>query len=123
MNCKPLILCTFLAIALCLVHYGDAVPAIGHYTHKRFGKFPKATICLKSVILILHVYPLLFSLDSMGGIDFIQVCLNNCVQCKTMLGDYFQGQNCALSCLKFKGKAIPDCEDIASIAPFLNALE
>jgi len=40
-----------------------------------------------------------------------------------MLGDYFQGQTCALSCLKFKGKAIPDCEDIASIAPFLNALE
>ncbi|XP_052837168.1 eclosion hormone [Drosophila gunungcola] len=97
MNCKPLILCTFVAVALCLMHFGNAVPAFGHYTHKRF--------------------------DSMGGIDFIQVCLNNCVQCKTMLGDYFQGQTCALSCLKFKGKAIPDCEDIASIAPFLNALE
>ncbi|KAH8382253.1 hypothetical protein KR009_002559 [Drosophila setifemur] len=88
MNSKPLILCTLVAVALCLVHFGTAVPAIGHFTHKRFG-----------------------------------VCLNNCVQCKTMLGDYFQGQTCALSCLKFKGKAIPDCEDIASIAPFLNALE
>ncbi|XP_017015578.2 eclosion hormone [Drosophila takahashii] len=97
MNCKPLIMCTFVAVAVCLLHFGNAMPAINHYTHKRF--------------------------DSMGGIDFIQVCLNNCVQCKTMLGDYFQGQTCALSCLKFKGKAIPDCEDIASIAPFLNALE
>lgn len=40
-----------------------------------------------------------------------------------MFGDYFQGQACAESCLKFKGKAIPDCEDVPSIAPFLNALE
>ncbi|KAH8264620.1 hypothetical protein KR038_010897 [Drosophila bunnanda] len=121
MNCKPLILCTFLAVALCLVHYGGALPAIGHYTHKRFGKFPE-TIHFESVVLT-SILSLMFPLDSMGGIDFIQVCLNNCVQCKTMLGDYFQGQTCALSCLKFKGKAIPDCEDIASIAPFLNALE
>lgn len=64
-----------------------------------------------------------FSKDPMGGIDFIQICLNNCAQCKKMFGDYFQGQTCAESCLKFKGKAIPDCEDIGSIAPFLNALE
>ncbi|XP_034661289.1 eclosion hormone [Drosophila subobscura] len=96
MNAKPLVLCTVVVVALSLLHFGDALPSIGHYG-KRF--------------------------DAMGGIDFIQVCLNNCVQCKTMLGDYFQGQTCALSCLKFKGKAIPDCEDIASIAPFLNALE
>uniref|UniRef100_A0A1B0C0M1 Eclosion hormone n=1 Tax=Glossina palpalis gambiensis TaxID=67801 RepID=A0A1B0C0M1_9MUSC len=61
--------------------------------------------------------------DSISGIDFIQICLNNCAQCKKMFGDYFQGQSCAESCLKFKGKAIPDCEDIGSIAPFLNTLE
>ncbi|XP_017462650.1 PREDICTED: eclosion hormone-like, partial [Rhagoletis zephyria] len=60
---------------------------------------------------------------TISGIDFIQICLNNCAQCKKMFGDYFQGQTCAESCLKFKGKAIPDCEDIGSIAPFLNALE
>ncbi|XP_014100412.1 eclosion hormone [Bactrocera oleae] len=74
----------------------EGMPSIGHYG-KRF--------------------------DAMSGIDFIQICLNNCAQCKKMFGDYFQGQTCAESCLKFKGKAIPDCEDIGSIAPFLNALE
>ncbi|KAH8277224.1 hypothetical protein KR026_007625 [Drosophila bipectinata] len=118
MNSKPLILCTFVAIALCLLHFGSAVPAIGHYTHKRFDSMGGIDFiqvgCILLFILNLKLTPQNF---------ILQVCLNNCVQCKTMLGDYFQGQTCALSCLKFKGKAIPDCEDIASIAPFLNALE
>lgn len=89
------------------------------------------------------------------------VCLRNCAQCKKMYGSYFEGQMCADSCVKFKGKIIPgtlndetryfpsvfitnrvlilsehikiipqlcvslvenniDCEDIGSIAPFLN---
>ncbi|XP_037951072.1 eclosion hormone-like [Teleopsis dalmanni] len=88
---------TIAVIALCsLFEVTLALPSIGHY-NKRF--------------------------DSLGGIDFIQICLNNCAQCKKMFGDYFQGQTCAESCLKFKGKAIPDCEDIGSIAPFLNALD
>ncbi|EDW15369.1 eclosion hormone [Drosophila mojavensis] len=93
---KTLLLASIALAALCLMQYGEALPSIGHYG-KRF--------------------------DPMGGIDFIQICLNNCAQCKKMFGDYFQGQTCAESCLKFKGKAIPDCEDIGSIAPFLNALE
>ncbi|XP_004536647.1 eclosion hormone [Ceratitis capitata] len=84
------------ALLCVLLPAADALPSIGHYG-KRF--------------------------DTMSGIDFIQICLNNCAQCKKMFGDYFQGQTCAESCLKFKGKAIPDCEDIGSIAPFLNALE
>ncbi|XP_039970307.1 eclosion hormone [Bactrocera neohumeralis] len=90
----------FAAIAVVLISMFsstvEGIPSIGHYG-KRF--------------------------DTMSGIDFIQICLNNCAQCKKMFGDYFQGQTCAESCLKFKGKAIPDCEDIGSIAPFLNALE
>ncbi|KAH8414417.1 hypothetical protein KR215_005498 [Drosophila sulfurigaster] len=90
-----MMLCMAMTIA-CLLQTGDTYPSIGHYG-KRF--------------------------DPMSGIDFIQICLNNCAQCKKMFGDYFQGQTCAESCLKFKGKAIPDCEDIGSIAPFLNALE
>ncbi|XP_037911182.1 eclosion hormone isoform X2 [Hermetia illucens] len=61
--------------------------------------------------------------DTLTGLDFIQICLNNCAQCKKMFGNYFQGQTCAESCLKFKGKAIPDCEDIGSIAPYLNTFE
>lgn len=40
-----------------------------------------------------------------------------------MFGSYFEGERCADACVKFKGKIIPDCEDIASIAPFLNKIE
>lgn len=50
------------------------------------------------------------------------VCIRNCAQCKKMYGPYFQGQLCADSCLKFKGKMIPDCEDVASIAPYIGKL-
>ncbi|XP_013114896.1 eclosion hormone [Stomoxys calcitrans] len=84
------------AIGFAFMQFSQAMPSISHYG-KRF--------------------------DSMSGIDYIQICLNNCAQCKKMFGDYFQGQTCAESCLKFKGKAIPDCEDLPSIAPFLNTLE
>jgi len=51
------------------------------------------------------------------------VCIRNCAQCKKMFGDYFEGQMCADWCVKFKGKLIPDCEDIDTIAQFLNKLE
>ncbi|XP_016662241.1 eclosion hormone-like [Acyrthosiphon pisum] len=53
----------------------------------------------------------------------VAMCIRNCAQCKKMLGDYFEGPLCADTCVKFKGKMIPDCENIDSIAPFLNKLE
>lgn len=53
----------------------------------------------------------------------VGVCIRNCAQCKKMFGPYFEGQLCAEACVKFKGKMIPDCEDITSIAPFLNKFE
>ncbi|KAJ9598253.1 hypothetical protein L9F63_011074, partial [Diploptera punctata] len=53
----------------------------------------------------------------------INVCIRNCAQCKKMFGPYFEGQLCADACVKFKGKMIPDCEDVASISPFLNKFE
>ncbi|XP_019872488.1 eclosion hormone isoform X2 [Aethina tumida] len=53
----------------------------------------------------------------------IGVCIRNCAQCKKMFGPYFEGQLCADACVKFKGKIIPDCEDIASIAPFLSKFD
>jgi hypothetical protein len=53
----------------------------------------------------------------------VGVCIRNCAQCKKMFGPYFQGPLCTDACVKFKGKIIPDCEDIASIAPFLNKFE
>lgn len=61
--------------------------------------------------------------DMMGGFDFLGVCIRNCAQCKKMYGAYFEGQLCADACVKYKGKIIPDCEDIGSIAPFLNKFE
>ncbi|CAB0020815.1 unnamed protein product [Nesidiocoris tenuis] len=60
---------------------------------------------------------LIFSANTVG------VCIRNCAQCKKMFGAYFQGELCADTCLKFKGKLIPDCEDVTSIGPFLNKLE
>ncbi|XP_045767681.1 eclosion hormone [Maniola jurtina] len=56
------------------------------------------------------------------GYDPLQICIENCAQCKKMLGAWFEGPLCAESCLKFKGKLIPECEDFASIAQFINRL-
>ncbi|XP_046968332.1 eclosion hormone-like [Vanessa cardui] len=56
------------------------------------------------------------------GWDPLEICLENCAQCKKMFGSWFEGPLCAKSCIQFQGKLIPDCEDIASIAPFLNKL-
>ncbi|XP_017771053.1 PREDICTED: eclosion hormone-like [Nicrophorus vespilloides] len=53
----------------------------------------------------------------------IGICIRNCAQCKKMFGPYFEGQLCADACVKFKGKIVPDCEDIVSIAPFLTKFE
>lgn len=46
-------------------------------------------------------------IDSAGEMDFLGICLRNCAQCKKMYGSYFEGQVCADSCVKFKGKIIP----------------
>lgn len=59
----------------------------------------------------------------MGGIDFLGICINNCAQCKKMYGSFFEGKLCADACIQFRGRIVPDCEDIGSIAPFLNKME
>lgn len=59
----------------------------------------------------------------MGGYDLIGVCIRNCAQCKKMYGSYFEGQLCADACVRMRGKIIPDCEDISSIAQFVSKLE
>lgn len=43
------------------------------------------------------------------------ICLKNCAQCKKMFGSFFEGQLCADSCVKLKGKIIPDCEDLGAL--------
>lgn len=71
------------------------------------------TLIIASVFLMEEVsagpYP---SLDLFGGYDILGICLKNCAQCKKMFGNFFEGQLCADSCVKFKGKVIPDCEDL-----------
>ncbi|XP_062535340.1 eclosion hormone-like [Armigeres subalbatus] len=63
------------------------------------------------------------TVDLFGGYEIVSVCMTNCAQCKRMYGTFFDGQLCAEACLEFKGKIIPDCEDIGSIAGFLNRAE
>ncbi|KAJ8941054.1 hypothetical protein NQ318_006828 [Aromia moschata] len=72
---------------------------------------------------ILVVFFTLATLSFLVEANPIGVCIRNCAQCKKMFGPYFEGQLCADACVKFKGKIIPDCEDIASIAPFLSKFD
>ncbi|XP_043268993.1 eclosion hormone [Venturia canescens] len=53
----------------------------------------------------------------------VGTCLRNCAQCTKMFGRYFDGQLCADTCVKYKGKMIPDCEDENSITDFINRLD
>ncbi|KAK4883502.1 hypothetical protein RN001_006821 [Aquatica leii] len=69
------------------------------------------------------LYLLCFATFLLTDANPIGICIRNCVQCKKMFGPYFEGQLCADACVKFKGKMIPDCEDITSIAPFLNKFD
>ncbi|KAJ0177903.1 hypothetical protein K1T71_006776 [Dendrolimus kikuchii] len=56
------------------------------------------------------------------GYDPLDICIENCAQCKKMLGAWFEGPLCAESCIKNRGKMMPECENFASISPFLNKL-
>lgn len=78
---------------------------------------PKLVILFTVIIATVYLidlstaspYP---NLDFFGGYDILSICLKNCAQCKKMFGNFFEGQLCADSCVKFKGKVIPDCEDL-----------
>lgn len=132
---KNILILTIVMIGL--IHLSESNPAIGK-------KRSSGNICrsddnllslffyfyyyyfLRKTLLISNCNCLFYSCaitDLMGGYDFLGVCLRNCAQCKKMFGVYFEGQLCADNCVKFKGKIIPDCEDIGSIAPFLNKFE
>ncbi|XP_065078945.1 eclosion hormone-like [Ochlerotatus camptorhynchus] len=81
-------------------------------------------ICIAAIMVIILVGSADSNpqIDILGGYDLLGVCINNCAQCKKMFGEYFEGHLCAESCIQFKGKMVPDCEDINSIAPFLTNL-
>lgn len=73
--------------------------------------------------MLATVLTLLMIGSAVADMADIGTCIRNCAQCKKMLGAYFEGPLCADACVKFKGKMIPDCENIDSVAPFLNKLE
>ncbi|XP_062555117.1 eclosion hormone-like [Armigeres subalbatus] len=85
-------------------------------------KVTTALVALAAVVVLITESEANPQIDILGGYDMIGVCFNNCAQCKKMFGEFFEGHLCAEACIQFKGKMVPDCEDINSIAPFLNKL-
>lgn len=82
---------------------------------------PRSMSFLKTTAIMASLGLVLFALLlSEAEANQIGICMRNCILCKKMLGNFFEGHLCADTCLKYKGKMIPDCEDIASISPFLN---
>lgn len=84
----------------------------------------------RKLISVLTAFALLMTLVCMINSSILPtdsnqfgICIRNCAQCKKMFGAYFEGQLCADACVKFKGKVIPDCEDLDSISPFLNKMD
>jgi len=79
----------------------------------------------KKIVLLVTAVVVLIAVvgQAVADMEDVGMCIRNCAQCKKMLGAYFEGPLCADACVKFKGKMIPDCENIDSVAPFLNKLE
>uniref|UniRef100_A0AAG5DQR1 Eclosion hormone n=1 Tax=Anopheles atroparvus TaxID=41427 RepID=A0AAG5DQR1_ANOAO len=77
-------------------------------------------ICCVTLDTIVHSKP---QFDLLGGYDTFGICFNNCAQCKKLYGVYFEAERCAQTCITYRGKTIPDCEDVQSIAPFLISLD
>ncbi|XKL62097.1 hypothetical protein PGB90_001930 [Kerria lacca] len=73
------------------------------------------------IFVILFMLVLISSTYSVSGnpITLLDACIQNCAQCQDTLDVYFNGKLCADTCIKFKGKTIPDCESFESISPFL----
>ncbi|XP_043474566.1 eclosion hormone [Leptopilina heterotoma] len=75
---------------------------------------------LAKVLLICFIASSFLILTSSASLAHVGTCLRNCAQCTKMLGPYFEGSLCADTCVKLKGKIIPDCEDVNSIEPFIT---
>ncbi|XP_026318611.1 eclosion hormone [Hyposmocoma kahamanoa] len=81
-----------------------------------------AAFALLTVFALAHLNYVTSNPAIATSYESLEVCIENCAQCKKMLGAWFEGPLCAESCIKFKGKFIPECEDYASISQFLNKL-
>lgn len=75
-----------------------------------------------TIIVFLCFFAYINTSPAITGYNPMEICFENCAQCKKMLGSWFEGPLCAESCIRLKGRLIPECEDFASIAPFLNKI-
>ncbi len=73
---------------------------------------------LLSCLLLLALYSLCASSQSVTARR--TACLRSCHTCQQMYGEHFEGYLCAHTCLRLKGRAAPDCANLASIAPYLD---
>ena len=48
------------------------------------------------------------------------LCLRQCRICDSMYGDNFKSHLCAYTCVKSRGRLIPDCTKLKSIHHFLD---
>lgn len=90
-----------------------------------FSLFSEREFRLKKDYMPISMWKKLFLLYDVSCAWFTYfsgTCIRNCAQCEKMYGPYFDGELCGDACIKFKGKIIPDCDDIVSVAPFLNKM-
>lgn len=72
-----------------------------------------------TAVMCLLVFVSVINQSFGGSITLLDACIQNCAQCQETLDMYFNGKLCADTCIKFKGKSIPDCESFESISPYL----
>ncbi|TRY80123.1 hypothetical protein TCAL_14829 [Tigriopus californicus] len=73
-----------------------------------------------SILLILSVMCLMIPSSIFVQGSPRSTCLRSCHLCQQMYGDHFQGHLCAHTCIKLRGRVIPDCTNFPSIAPYLD---
>ncbi|KAL0133344.1 hypothetical protein PUN28_000827 [Cardiocondyla obscurior] len=75
------------------------------------------------IFLLVIIFATFCFASTTDAVRNVGVCIRNCEQCRKMFGAYFMGEKCMDSCIKYKGKFIPDCEDDLSIHSFLSSRE
>ncbi|CAG9765304.1 unnamed protein product [Ceutorhynchus assimilis] len=66
------------------------------------------------------VYFLIFSMEKRYTGSSVGVCITNCVQCKQMYGQYFEGKICGDTCIASNGKLIPDCNQPGTLHSYFK---
>ncbi|KAF2360507.1 Eclosion hormone [Trinorchestia longiramus] len=75
-----------------------------------------------AAVLVL-VVTLTALVASSEGRSLIGLCIRNCGYCKEMYGDYFNGGECAESCVQTTGSSIPDCNRPSTFRRFIRRFQ